>query len=700
MRSHNFAWILVSLLSLTLAAPLQADIMPDGDVDPTDDLWWIDGGGGSDAYIGKTATGSVTVNDGSELSSRCGYIGYDSGSTGEVAVDGSGSTWAITVGLYVGDSGQGTLNITNGGAVSHSSGYSRDGYIGHYSGSTGVVTVDGIGSTWTNTGNIYVGDSGQGTLNIANGGAVSVAYDTWVARYDGAASEIHFNGGTLTTGSLLAGPTQLTGTGTINTHGLVSDVDLLFDSADDLNQTLTLNNITINLTQDSTGALGAGYAGNGTLAIRGGVSVESKKGYIGYKAGSTGVVTVDGSGSTWICSGVLDCLYVGDSGQGTLNITNGGAVSASRGAYSCIGHYSGSTGVVTVDGIGSTWTIGCDGGLYVGGEGQGMLNITNGGTAICSWGASCDIGKSSGSTGVVTVDGSGSTLTCSGGLGLAVGIYGQGTLNITNGGAVSNHTGRIGYLSGSTGEVMVDGSGSTWTNSRIYVGYKNYGQQGMLNITNGGSVVSNSCSIGGYSGSRGVVTVDGSGSTLTCSGIGVGSSGRGTLNITNGGGAVSNDRGYIGNNSGSTGMVTVDGIGSTWTNSGVLYVGRDGRGTLNITGGGLVSVAGTLTIDYDEDGDGFINMASGGMLALYGDADDSLADFMEMINGTDAIRYWDDSILDWADITGAIYGQDYTLSYLTEGDLTGYTMLTVPEPAALSLLVIGGLAMLRRRKPR
>jgi hypothetical protein len=41
-------------------------------------------------------------------------------------------------------------------------------------------------------------------------------------------------------------------------------------------------------------------------------------------------------------------------------------------------------------------------------------------------------------------------------------------------------------------------------------------------------------------------------------------------------------------------------------------------------------------------------------------------------------------------------------TYLTEGDLAGYTMLTVggevPEPATMSLLTLGGLALLRRKK--
>ncbi len=145
----------------------------------------------------------------------------------------------------------------------------------------------------------------------------------------------------------------------------------------------------------------------------------------------------------------------------------------------------------------------------------------------------------------------------------------------------------------------------------------------------------------------------------------------------------------------------VDGNGSTWTNGANLYVGRYGSGTLEIANGGLVSVSGLLTIDYDSSDDSFINMSTGGMLALLGDADDSIAAFLDLINGTDAIRYWDDSISDWANITGATYGDDYRLSYLTEGDLAGYTLLTVgtvPEPSIFVMLLALPLVMFWRRR--
>ncbi|HDY64877.1 MAG TPA: PEP-CTERM sorting domain-containing protein, partial [Phycisphaerae bacterium] len=284
---------------------------------------------------------------------------------------------------------------------------------------------------------------------------------------------------------------------------------------------------------------------------------------------------------------------------------------------SWIDDQSGSTGVVTVDGVGSTWNI--NGKHFVGSYGNGALNITNGGAVII--GDKAYIGNQPGSTGVITVSGTGSTWTSNNSF-FVGGSYGSGVLNITDGGAISNIYGYIGFLSGSTGEVTVDGAGSTWTNRSLIVGHEG---SGVLNITGGGMV--------------------------------------------NGGGA-------IGYKTGSMGEVTVDGPGSIWTGGG-SSIGYEGSGVLNITGGGLVSVGDFLTI---RSGD-FINMATGGMLALYGeeDASGSLGAFLGLIDGTDDIRYWDYSLEDWDDIANATLGEDYTLSYLTEGDLAGYTMLTVLE---------------------
>ena len=336
----------------------------------------VDGAGsnwncGSYLSVGYEGQGTLNIGNGGNVSCGSGHIGSTSGSSGEVSVDGAGSNWDCSNYLSVGRSGQGTLNISNGGNVSCGSGD-----IGSTSGSSGEVSVDGAGSSWSCSHDLHVGYRGQGTLNISNGGNVNVTGDTRVARYEGSTGQINFDNGTLTTGELWVSPADLRGTGTIYTHGIVSDIDLIFDSTYGANQTIILNslpsqNITINLSQDSTGSLGAGYASEGTLTIKDGVSVESSAGYLGYKSGSAGYATVDGANSSWSCS---KQLCVGYCGQGTLNITNDGSVSCK---YGYIGYLSDSTGEVSVDGEGSNWS--CSGNLYVGYSGQGTLNISNGG---------------------------------------------------------------------------------------------------------------------------------------------------------------------------------------------------------------------------------------------------------------------------------------------------------------------------------
>ena len=473
--------------------------------------------------VGGSGSGTLSISNGGHVNDSLGgynsgdYIAYYAGSTGTVTVDGIGSTWANNSTLYIGVNGTGALSITSGGSVSDTTGGSlghdatASAYIGY--GSTGLVTVDGTGSTWTNSGSLYVGCNGTGTLNITTGGSVTATGTTYVGNgYSSSVGigAINFgaNGGTLTTQSLFVSPTQLAGTGTINTRGFVSDTNLVFDSTHSANQTFIINqsgqNIAVNLdvsNSSNVGGLGAGYDRAGSLTIRDGVVVSSAVGYLGCNTGSAGVATVDGLGSTWTNNGTL---CVGYNGNGTLSVANGGTVNNSGDFY--------------------------------------------------------------------------------------VGTYAAGTLKITNGGSVSNGTGYIAYQCGGTCAVTVDGTGSKWTNSgSLYVGY--YGTQAILNITNGGTVTSSGSDLGDFSGSTGVVTVDSAGSTWADSG---GISVNGTLSITNGGSVSSSGSSGIGYRANSTAMVTVCGARSTWT-SGSLSVG----GTLSITNGGNVSDSGGYIAGYN-----------------------------------------------------------------------------------------------------
>ena len=85
-------------------------------------------------------------------------------------VSGRGSTWANAGELRVGDvSGQGTLSIESGGAVSN-----RDSYVGSMSGN-GEVVVRGAGSTWNNSRREAAAPGrARAALTIGQGGAVNV----------------------------------------------------------------------------------------------------------------------------------------------------------------------------------------------------------------------------------------------------------------------------------------------------------------------------------------------------------------------------------------------------------------------------------------------------------------------------------------------------------------------------------------------
>ena len=178
------------------------------------------------------------------------------------------------------------------------------------------------------------------------------------------------------------------------------------------------------------GMLSAGHTGIGTLDIKNGAAVTSAAGYIGYTVGSTGTATVDGSGSTWDTGSYS--LNVTYKGTGTLNIKNGADVTCGSGR---VGYESGSVGTVLVDGSGSTWST--NGVITVGDFGTGTLDIKNGAQVTSS--AAGYIGFQKGSTGTVTVDGSGSTWNV-GIYSLRVGYYGTATLNVRNDAQVTTGT--------------------------------------------------------------------------------------------------------------------------------------------------------------------------------------------------------------------------------------------------------------------
>ncbi|MBN2579481.1 MAG: hypothetical protein JXB10_10855 [Pirellulales bacterium] len=286
---------------------------------------------------------------------------------------------------------------------------------------------------------------------------------------------------------------------------------------------------------------------------------------------------MDGAGSKWTYS---NNTFIGYSGIGNLNITNGGNVSGKEYVY--IGYNSGSTGTVTVDGAGSKWTNSNK--LYVGYSGIGYLNITNGGNVPASTDGEY-IGYSSGSTGTVTVDGAGSKWTYSDEF--YVGYNGVGNLNITNGGYVSGKEySYIGYNSGSTGTVTIDGSDSKWTNTALRVGYNG---KGIITQT-GGTISVTGVSLGYYSSGKGTYNLNGG--TLILKSL---YKGEGTAEFNFGGGTLQAGKDF--SSKMPITLTSVNGDANVNTNSYTVTLsgGLSGVGGLNKTGTGTLITSGNYS---------------------------------------------------------------------------------------------------------
>jgi fibronectin-binding autotransporter adhesin len=675
-------WLWLTCFSVVwlAGAPAQATITTIGNVVPPyptkhPDPWNV----GGPLYLGQTASGGMTVDGGSDVSNTHGHVGLLAGASGGAVITGGGSTWENTGDLWLGsmyNSGVGYVTISSGGTVyigdaastvswedylivSDANGSGTDG--GHlyvYNGSTlthdgdvclgncageyGWAAVDGSRSTWANSGSLWIGMSGSGTLEVQNGGTVSSNH------------------------GYLGGTNASTGMATIDGIGSSwTDGETLY----------------------------VGGSGSGTLTVQNGGNVSSKRGVVGDLG--SGSATIKGAGSSWTIMGVLD---IADHGSGTLTVQSGGSVSNTNG---WLGYYTDGDGIATVTGNGSTWecisnlslgrssyggvghlTISDAGMIYVGdaarsdaplggglfisdsdssGATGGHLYLFNGSTCTNS-GIHADIGCDAGEFGWVTVDGAGSSWTNASGLYL--GLLGSGTLTIQNGGSVSNSTAFLGTSTGGAGTAVVDGPDSSWTNSGyVYVGHYGLGgvtiqnsgsvsiarefhvgefNSGTLTVQSGGTVSDTEGWIGKWINGSGTVTVDGAGSSWTNSeSLTIGWRGSGTLAIENGG-SVSNTDSALGVQTGGIGTVTVTGSASTWECTGDLALGGSsgsGVGHLTISEGGTVFVGnaarsgGTtswLTVsDVDSSGTvgGHLNVYNGSTLnhgghAVVGDGSD------------------------------------------------------------------------------
>ena len=197
----------------------------------------------------------------------------------------------------------------------------------------------------------------------------------------------------------------------------------------------------------------------------------------------SGSVTLNGSivsppSSIWdITTG--NPFSIGNQSLGELSISNGGVVNVSN-INTTIG-YLGGTGILSIDGMGSSFNSSY-GGVYLGYNGTGIINITNGGLLDVK---SLELGHVPQPTNAnVTVDGEGSTANINS---LWIGEDGDSVFSATNGSTVTV-TGNTYIGVGSTGTVNISGNKTLWTQQQGPTIARGTNSIGTINISDNGTL--------------------------------------------------------------------------------------------------------------------------------------------------------------------------------------------------------------------
>ncbi|WDS35720.1 autotransporter domain-containing protein [Pseudoxanthomonas sp.] len=419
--------------------------------------------------IGNEGTGALQVLNGGraeELSNgQTVYFARAAGSYATALVDGQGSLLQAHY-FNLGYAGSGSATVSSGGRIVSTSDSATSLDIAYAAGSNFALNVLGAGSEFSAKNTVVVGRGGNGVLDVRDGAAFRTTGQIWAGLEEGASGDISVDGA----GSVLSAGRTLAigqgGSGSLNVTGSASVVAASLQSgyASGATATLMVDGAGSSIST-GTGDFLLGVAGTADLAISNGGRVEVGDLLMGDGRNANGSIVVDGASSQLTASGDVT---VGNSGKATLAIRNGGQVSAASMLLSnaLITASDNTTGSVTVDGQGSTLTIADDGLLTVGGTGNGTLDITNGGHV--SAGDLTIGGNRSGyrPNNALTISGAGSTLDVK--QELSVGGGTNGRLQVSDGakvvtGTLTQEVGSFGSDTYSGGVIAIEGGGSQLT---------------------------------------------------------------------------------------------------------------------------------------------------------------------------------------------------------------------------------------------
>lgn len=457
----------------------------------------LDLGSGSVQTLGSLD--SITISNGGVLTDDAALLmGYGAGT--QITVTGTGSAWNNTGGFTLGRvyTVAMTATFSNGASLTSSSGQ-----VG-YNGGIGSLSMDGQGTSWINTGSLYIGYAdGVGTLSVTNGATVTNT-DAVVGHGNGVGSVI------------LSGDNArwtIDGDLVLGRNGGTSSFSLTDAS-------VSMGNATTGFAQGNAiiAMNHASWLGSGTLILgmnginqTSGTNLTAVNGSTITSAGTTmgtggayGHVLLSGAGTVWTNNGTLTMGFQG--GDASLTVLDGAVMTTGDTTMAT----SGATANLIVSGAGSTFTD--TGFLYMGDYGStATLTLAHGGVANIAGGLT--LGADFG-TGVLIIGAaSGQAAVAPGTLLTSTVTFGAGTGSI-----IFNHTstnyvfaadlvgaGTLSFLSGKT---ILTGDSSLFTGTTIISGGTvavNGAISGSMDVQNGGRLQGN--------GTVSSVTVD-SGATI------------------------------------------------------------------------------------------------------------------------------------------------------------------------------------------
>lgn len=270
-----------------------------------------------------------------------------------------------------------------------------------------------------------------------------------------------------------------------------------------------------------------------SLTVDGGTVRADGNVLVGTQGGAEAKMTITGNSSELIVpntSGIPAKLIVADnaSSRGTLLVDDGAKLSTNN--IVLVGFENLSSGKLTVTDSGSRW-FSRD--TFAGGRGQGEIEILNGAEAEFS---SLALGGDQLGRGHFLVKDSGSKLTVD--ALITIGSDGEGEIVVENGGeliGLGNTIVNIAQSTGTSGKLTVTGTGSTATD----LGVLNVAVEGLgiVEVMNGASIESRSLLVGDQE--SGFVTIDGQNSELRLTDdqvqLSIGKTGQGLVEVTSGG---------------------------------------------------------------------------------------------------------------------------------------------------------------------